>query len=636
MKKLISITVCMAILLSCSSVLTSGAYMDEMITSGWQVWASSVNANNGVQYEIPENAIDESTNTVWHAMVSPRDELPQFIAIQLPNKITASGFRYYPRTDSNAGGICTKYEIWASDNGELWQMVASGTWGNNREAKTAEFDKNVSASYFMLRLLEAVNGFASAGEIRLLSKDPKKETETLGESGLKKTIELYAQKPEDELSVSGWTLTASSVNANNGVECEIPSLAIDGNTATHWLAMLNPKAELPHYITVDQGEKGFISGYRYYPRTDGHTGGICTSYEIAVSDDNENFITLAEGLWNSDTDPKTVYFPVNVKAKYVRLLIKDAVGGFGSAGEIRLLKEDKNKASLDLTELSEKYGDYYIVARQFMETVITTDCKDTYSPMLMNDSDRTTYWHSEFAPNKLPVTLDFDLGYEYTVRGMRYVPRQDGNLTGHFMKFEIFSSNDGKNYTSLGKFEFEEADKTDKDVMFAEPIHTRYFKIFLEEGLYGYGTCAEIYCLQTESEHKRDEEASERSFELYAGKSEVKVKKNGSAYVKILDVSPVIENGRAMVPLRGIFEEMGAEVLWKEYSQTVEIRDGNTEAKLRVEDDLIEVNGIKYNLDVPPFLKNGRVFVPLRFISEAFGYNVSFDEESGAIKISNK
>jgi len=85
------------------------------------------------------------------------------------------------------------------------------------------------------------------------------------------------------------------------------------------------------------------------------------------------------------------------------------------------------------------------------------------------------------------------------------------------------------------------------------------------------------------------------------------------------DVAPKIINGRIMVPLRAIFERMGAEISWDDGTKTVAASKGDTSVILKVDDANPIVNGIAVPIDQPGVIIDGRVLAPLRFVAEAFG-----------------
>ena len=100
-----------------------------------------------------------------------------------------------------------------------------------------------------------------------------------------------------------------------------------------------------------------------------------------------------------------------------------------------------------------------------------------------------------------------------------------------------------------------------------------------------------------------------------------------------LDVVPFVENGRALIPLRGVFEKLGAKVDWNKSLQEVVIKDNNNEIEMILGKDKVMVNGIIKDIDVPTKMINSRTFAPLRFIVENLGHTVRWDGNTGSIYI---
>jgi len=97
------------------------------------------------------------------------------------------------------------------------------------------------------------------------------------------------------------------------------------------------------------------------------------------------------------------------------------------------------------------------------------------------------------------------------------------------------------------------------------------------------------------------------------------------------EVPPKIVNDRILVPLRAIFEEMGAEVLWNDQTRTVTAKKGYTVVVLSIGDISPTVNGEVVPLDQPGIIVDGRTLAPLRFVAEAFGgYVIWTDTEKTA------
>lgn len=89
------------------------------------------------------------------------------------------------------------------------------------------------------------------------------------------------------------------------------------------------------------------------------------------------------------------------------------------------------------------------------------------------------------------------------------------------------------------------------------------------------------------------------------------------------NIAPYIKNGRTLVPLRFIGEALGMEVLYTEHDRGITISKNGLLVKLNVDSTDMQVNNNFINLDVPPEVKEGRTFVPLRAVAEAFGAEVN-------------
>lgn len=122
---------------------------------------------------------------------------------------------------------------------------------------------------------------------------------------------------------------------------------------------------------------------------------------------------------------------------------------------------------------------------------------------------------------------------------------------------------------------------------------------------------------------------------------------NGEIYAlvinnKVIDppLSPIIFNDRALVPVREIFEEVGATVNYINDTQTVEVSSDEYDVVMRINDNVAYINGIKTNIPdnvVPKLIAKAggetKTMVPVRFISETIGLDVEFNSEDGAILI---
>ena len=94
------------------------------------------------------------------------------------------------------------------------------------------------------------------------------------------------------------------------------------------------------------------------------------------------------------------------------------------------------------------------------------------------------------------------------------------------------------------------------------------------------------------------------------------------------DAQPHLDsNGRVQVPVRFVTEALGANVSWNEASQVVTITRNNTTVTMKIGENIITVNGHRRTLDTKAVLISRRTFVPVRFVSEAFGAKVTWDTQ---------
>lgn len=102
-----------------------------------------------------------------------------------------------------------------------------------------------------------------------------------------------------------------------------------------------------------------------------------------------------------------------------------------------------------------------------------------------------------------------------------------------------------------------------------------------------------------------------------------------------LDQEPVIEYGRTLVPMRAIFEALGATVHWDAETQTITANKNNDEIILIINKTDVIRNGQTYNLDAPAMLINGRTMVPVRFVAEALGADVKWLDTNRTVYINS-
>jgi len=102
-----------------------------------------------------------------------------------------------------------------------------------------------------------------------------------------------------------------------------------------------------------------------------------------------------------------------------------------------------------------------------------------------------------------------------------------------------------------------------------------------------------------------------------------------------LDASPIVTSGRTLVPYSSIVKSLGGSAQWDASSKTVTASGSGVNVKLTAGSSTAYINGSKVALDAAPVIQNGRTFVPLRLLSEAFGKWVSWNQGSRTAAISS-
>ena len=105
------------------------------------------------------------------------------------------------------------------------------------------------------------------------------------------------------------------------------------------------------------------------------------------------------------------------------------------------------------------------------------------------------------------------------------------------------------------------------------------------------------------------------------------------------DVTPIIQNDRVLVPMRAIFEELHCSVDYTDIDGkqiiTAKLNENNS-IGLVIGSDEMQIHNQKIKLDTAPIIVNDRTLVPLRAVSEAFDYDVNWDEDTKTVTISKE
>ncbi|MDF2545622.1 MAG: hypothetical protein K0R93_520 [Anaerosolibacter sp.] len=116
--------------------------------------------------------------------------------------------------------------------------------------------------------------------------------------------------------------------------------------------------------------------------------------------------------------------------------------------------------------------------------------------------------------------------------------------------------------------------------------------------------------------------------------SEIEIYINGVK--QTYDTVPMIKADRTLVPMRGIFEDLGAEITWDESNRTVKAVKEDIEIELKIDSHFAKKNGETIQMEVQPFIYENRTMIPLRFVSEALGADVAWQGDTRTVNIATK
>ena len=119
--------------------------------------------------------------------------------------------------------------------------------------------------------------------------------------------------------------------------------------------------------------------------------------------------------------------------------------------------------------------------------------------------------------------------------------------------------------------------------------------------------------------------ASALSLVLASGAARADIAVNLNGQPLATGASPLQIGGRTLVPMRDIFEALGAQLSWNPVAQTITAQKDLTKIQIAINNPDALVNGRSIRLEQPATLINGRTFVPLRFVAEATGAQVDWN-----------
>ncbi len=454
--------------------------------------------------------------------------------------------------------------------------------------------------------------------------------------------------------------------------------AFDGDTSTYWHTNYEKGSDgknvidpCPHTVTVTFPEALEISGVRYIPKQktekDASASGAWKAADIYTSTDGKNFKKAASQTFDIAGTRETVDISI-AKGKYkaMRIVVTDGVNGYATAAEIGFLgsgasssgtkTETKTETKTDTktetkTETkAETTGNALLSGNAYEYDVlwkIEASSDKSQSVNFAFDGDTSTYWHTNYEkgadgkniiePCPHTVTVTFPEALE--IAGIRYIPRQktekDASASGIWKSADFYGSADGKDFEKIGSSTFDVASSREASDVKIKAGKYKAMRVVVTDGVNGYATAAEIEFIKPGNSSADDTKTDDTKKE--ALKSIIMTIDSDSAEVMgktvKLAAAPVIRDGRTLVPVRFVSENLGSNVDWNNDTREVTISDGSNRISLKIDSDSVSVNGVSYKLDVPAMIIGSSTMVPIRFVSESLGAKVEWNGDKKEITI---
>ncbi len=636
MKKIISLLLTLILCLT-ACVLTSFASETEIAKSpSWKISASTY---MGEAFSV-EKAFDGNDATLWHSHYTVVDggavpsEIPSSISVDFGKEETVSGFTYVRRKD-NPSGLFTSFEVFSSNDGTNFTSIYKGTFDfgadrSDMSDKTASWgNKKMRA----IRILFTGKGVATAAEIKFLTNSEAVKQEI--PEGKKASNGVYV------LDRSEWSITSDS---------EIKSVPItnvlDGDINTFWHSFYTAsggsvvsKDDPPFTVELDLKKKEKISGLIFTPRNS--MAGIITKFDLYASCDGGEYKKLLEDkVLLDNTDEKEVLFRSNVEADKLKIVVTEGTSKYGTLAELNVVGENKDAETISFEEFFSEDSMERMVPIDKVGMTVNCDAPfwASFKPGNIIDGNKNTFWQTE-AGSDFILTVDFNRVEKFGE--IEYIPRNSEDFHGFWLDFDIAVSVDGENWDVVaGNYTLEKNLGVNKITLDKE-VEARFVEFLFNETVERRVSCAELTFYQTIAAKKEMAEKNKESYTLTIGSNVIEVYKNGESYEKTIDVAPYIVNGSTLIPLRGLMEEMGATIDWVAHNQMIYIDNGVYYIELQIWNKIVYVESqsfgrVRYALLNFPVIKDSRTFIPVRFVSEQLGYDVTWVAEEQKIIITRK
>ncbi len=396
----------------------------------------------------------------------------------------------------------------------------------------------------------------------------------------------------------GYIKTAESLNLFENTDCSVNTNPKATVIRLEAINMMNNALQIPLYLTQDTVTRGYIADFRELSNAYGQSGGELYN-GMGQSGKNESLLTFQKKMypvhgqlvsWNGTQGQFRIEYAENYCGR--------PIGKFDAGSRTVTVQRDEmlqNRQAFD--------------ANAFLNR----PCE----ALLHVDGNGTVTLQHIGAGQQLAMPVPF---VENGTIRCGETPVVSWNKVPHADYYTVWDWTRNKVY---------EVYNTDGVTTFSG------FEAYTEPGTYAIGVFARTW---GDGQYRQ---SKGYSFNITVtdewAPEKVEATINGRALN--FDVPPQIINGRTMVPVRAIFEALGADVYWNEKTQTVIGKNDKYEVNIQVGSSTmywaVLYDGYSRNvpLDSPAVIINGRTLIPARAVAEAFGCNVEWDENTRTVLI---
>lgn len=338
---------------------------------------------------------------------------------------------------------------------------------------------------------------------------------------------ITAIAEEDVYSdTSNWKIECSSqISESRGI-----LKAFDSDESTIWHSAYEAEGseivsqdKPPYTITVTFDKALSVTGVRYIPRQissdDDSSVGIWQKAEFYGSADGKSYKKIGEKTYSDISETRLSEDTAVSKGSYksIKIIVKAAKDDFGTAAEIKFLTGSVKETKEPKKEESELVST--------ADAVITASSQRSETVKQAFDSDKTTYWHSNYTDENGIVTstdpAPYMIGVTFPapvlISGFTYLPRQDAT-SGRFSEAELYVSDSESGELTLLKTLEYGADAGEKKTDFGANIQVRRIGIKITKSG-GVATAAEFGFIKGKDSYKtiktQDFAAHEEATKLY-------------------------------------------------------------------------------------------------------------------------